>query len=114
MKQQAQMVESGTNKASTNFYVYDIETIVMAAADAGQPAIPEDSRDTIATAAAMLYWQDQGVAFQDQARTWERNFEKELAESKKTHKKRSRDPRIAESHSPDAGMDGNYEVHSVT
>ena len=111
---QIQIIENGTDKATTNFNVFDLQLLQMASAGTGQPAIPEEYRDSVATAGAMLYFQNQGPSFQDFADSLEARFNREMKDAYEAYKITSRDPRVAETVSADAGGNGSVEVHTVT
>lgn len=102
-KSQLQIMKNGAVLASTTMYWYDIGLLQMGTQTTDEPAVPEEYRDTIATAAAYLYFRDQGPPFAETSRFWKGEMLDDLAEAKLMYKNYSKDPQYIPSNDPDAG-----------
>ena len=105
-KAQLQIMKNGAVLDTTAMYWYDLGLVqgllATGASATDQPAIPEEFRDTIASAAAYLYFRDQGPPFAETSRFWKSELLDDLAEAKLFYKNYSKDPQYVPSDDPDA------------
>lgn len=103
-KTQLQIMTNGAVAASTKFFWYDTGLYAMSTSTStSQSVIPEEYRDSIATAATYEYFRDQGPQFADTARFWKSEMFAALAEAKQSYKNYTRDPSYMESDMAEAG-----------
>jgi len=107
-----QIMKDGAVHASKTVYWYDIALLQMPAASTGQPVIPEQWRDTIATAAAYLFYRAQGPSLASTAQYWKGEFLDEMAEAQSFYRRFHKETSYISSSDPDAGS-GQVGAHTI-
>lgn len=102
-KTQLQIMKNGSGLASTAMYWYDLGLSAMGSTATDESVLPEEYRDSIATAAAYLYYRDQGPPLAETSRFWKSETIDELSEAKQFYKNYASDPQYMQSDVPDAG-----------
>lgn len=102
-KSQLQIMKDGAVHTSATMYWYDLGLSAMGSTATDESILPEEYRDSIATAAAYLYYRDQGPPLAETARFWKSETLDDLAEAKQFYKNFASDPQYMQSDDPDAG-----------
>lgn len=82
---------------------YDLALIQMGSGTDAEPVIPEQWRDTIATAAAYLFFRSQGPSLSQTAQYWKGEFLDEIAEAQAFYRRFHKETQFIGSSDPDAG-----------
>jgi hypothetical protein len=98
-----QIMKDGAVHASKTVYWYDMALLQMPAASNGEPVIPEQWRDTIATAATYLFYRSQGPSLASTANYWKGEFLDEISEAQSFYRRFHKETSYIASSDPDAG-----------
>ncbi len=102
-KRKVLIQKSGAAQASTTYYFYDIEGMMMGNGDSDESAIPNEHRHVIALKAAQLYFRDQGPPFQVTSNFWLQEYLLEIAKARQWYKSFHQSLELTDSIAADAG-----------
>lgn len=97
------ILRSGEPVAAETFAWYDLALIQMGTGSTTEPVIPENWRDSIATAGAWLFFRSQGPSMATTASYWKGEFLDEMAEAQAFYRRFAKETSYIGSSDPDAG-----------
>lgn len=109
-----QIMRSGEPLASTVMAWYDIALMQMGSGSTDEPVIPENWRDSIATAAAWLFYRSQGPSMAPTAQHWKGEFIDEMSEAQAFYRRFHKETSYIESSDPDAGGGRGRGSHVIS
>jgi hypothetical protein len=98
-----QIMKDGAVHASKTVYWYDLALTEMGAGNSAESVIPNQWRDTIATAGVYLFYRSQGPSLASTAQYWKGEFLDEMAEAQAFYRRFTKETSFISSSDPDAG-----------
>lgn len=102
-KRKVLVIKSGDPQTSKTYTFYDIEALMMGAANSDESAIPNEHRHIIPLKAAHLYYRDQGPPFQITSNFWQQEYMLEIAKARQWYKTLHQTLELTDSIATDAG-----------